>query len=272
MIRIAVVRAVRLTRTVAHLGVAVWKLAFHAPLWSARTHRRQVARWARKVFAISGMELHTTGVAPGPGRPVLYVANHVSWLDIYALLALADMRFVAKSEVRDWPVVGKLAQRLGTLFIDRQRRAASRTTNAAIATLLARGEAVCVFPEGTTTDGRRIEPFRASLLEPAALGAVTVQPVAIRYTTASGDVAEAALFIDDMSLPESLWRLMGARGVRAEVHFLAPIDAEGSDRRQLAARAEEAIAAQLGVPVRSRPREMPAIAGEGAIAFDLVAR
>jgi 1-acyl-sn-glycerol-3-phosphate acyltransferase len=224
------------------------------------------------VFAISGMELHTTGVAPEPGRPVLYVANHVSWLDIYALLAISDMRFVAKSEVRDWPVVGRLAQRLGTLFIDRQRRAASRTTNAAMATLLARGEAVCVFPEGTTTDGRRVEPFRASLLEPAVLGAVTVQPVAIRYTAVSGELSEAALFIDDMSLPESLWRLMGARGLRAEVHFLEPIDAKGSDRRQLAARAEQAIAAQLGVPVRSQPREQPAVAGEGAIAFDLAAR
>ena len=266
------IRVIRLSRTLVHLGVAVWKLSFHAPLWSARTHRRQVARWARKVFAISGMDLRTTGVAPEPGRPVLYVANHVSWLDIYALLAVSDMRFVAKSEVRDWPVVGTLAQRLGTLFIDRQRRAASRTTNAAIAALLARGDAVCVFPEGTTTDGRRVEPFRASLLEPAVLGAVTVQPVAIRYTTASGELSEAALFIDDMSLPESLWRPMGEHGLRPEVHFLLPIDAQGCDRRQLAARAEESIAAQLGVPVRSQPREQFAIAGEGAIAFDLAAR
>lgn len=267
------IRLVRLARAFAHLAVAAWKLAVHAPLWSGRTQRRQVARWSRKVFRIFGVKLLLTGTArQDTARPMLIVANHVSWLDIYALLAAIDVRFVAKSEVRGWPIVGRLAVRLGTLFIERGRRAASRETSQDIAALLARGTPVCVFAEGTTTDGRHLEPFRAPLFEPAVTEAALVQPVAIRYVDARGELSNVPAFVADMSLQESLWRLAGAGGVTAEVHFLAPIEPQGRDRRTLAVLAERAIASHLGVPVLTRPRAEPREAGSGAIAFDLAAR
>ncbi|TAK49981.1 MAG: 1-acyl-sn-glycerol-3-phosphate acyltransferase [Xanthobacteraceae bacterium] len=267
------VGGVRCARAALHLGVAAWKLSFHAPFWSEARHRREVARWSRKVFTILGVRLAVSG-EPMTARalPLMVVANHVSWLDIHALLAVADMRFVAKSEVLGWPVIGRLAARLGTVFVERGRRAASRDTNAAIAALLRTGKPVCVFPEGTTTDGHRLEPFRAALLEPAtALGAV-VQPVAIRYRDAAGEPSDAAAFIGDMTVPQSLWRLARRRGLRAEVHFLAPVAAAGLDRRALAARAERTIAGHLGVPVREQPCVPPRDIAEVAIAFDIAAR
>lgn len=264
---------VRLTRTLLHVAEAAWKLHAQAPRWSEAERRARVARWSREVFAILGIDLDIEGVpAEGADGPVMVVANHVSWLDVFALLAAGDMEFVAKSEVADWPVIGALARRMRTAFVDRNRRASSRTVTATITERLAAGAAICVFPEGTTTAGDRLAPFRAPLLEAAVCASARVQPVAIRYLDAEDDRSDLPAFVGDMSLHESLWQISRASGLRAEVRFLPVFATHGFDRRAIAARAERAIADHLGVGVRPNQELRPLEAGDGAIAFDFAAR
>lgn len=265
--------ALRLARAAVHVGEAAWKLRALAPRWSIDERRAEVARWSREVFAILGVGLDITG--PPEGRadgPVMVVANHVSWLDIVALLAAGDMEFVAKAEVADWPVVGALARRMRTVFVDRNRRASSRAVTAALTERLAAGASICVFPEGTTTAGERLAPFRAPMMEAAARASARVQPVAIRYLGGDGGRSDLPAFTGDMSLHESLWRIARGAGLRAELRFLPAFDATGLDRRAIAARAERAIADCLGVGVR--PNLAPPVEESEpmAIAFDFAAR
>ena len=117
---------------------------------------------------------------------MLVVANHVSWLDIFALHAVGPVRFIAKAEIERWPVLGGLVRGVGTLFIERARRHDTHRVNQEIARALAAGDIVAVFPEGTTTDGTALLPFKGSLLQPIIDAQGHVQPVAIRYRDADG--------------------------------------------------------------------------------------
>ncbi len=193
------------------------------------------------------VDVEIRGARPLLAGPVLLVANHVSWLDAQALGAVAGTRFVAKSEVRDWPVIGTMAARFGTLFIRRgHRRDAHRTKNA-IAKLLVTGERIVVFPEGTTTDGTRVAPFYSALLQAAVDAAVPVQPVAIRYREADGAPSAAAAFIDDMSFADSLAQVLARPRLVAELTFGAPIWSADKSRRELAARCRSFIMQALGL-------------------------
>jgi 1-acyl-sn-glycerol-3-phosphate acyltransferase len=195
--------------------------------------RRRYDRWrARRMLAILGVELAVRG-APRVHGPVLVVANHVSWLDIDALNAIAGTRFVAKSEVRRWPVVGTVAARTDTFFIVRGSYRDAARVKAAIAAALARGERVCVFPEGTTTDGSRIGRFYAALLQAAVDSGVPVQPVALRYVGPDGNRIEDAAFIDDMTFVASLRKVLRHVRITAELTFGPCIDPAGRTRRDL---------------------------------------
>ncbi len=135
-----------------------------------------------------------SGTPPAPGEAALVLSNHVSWLDIIAIGALRPLSFVAKSEIRGWPVIGHLAILQRTLFIDRARRAATATVSAAMGHRLASGELVVLFAEGTTGDGTRLLPFRSSLVGAARAalqaegdrGRVRLQPLAITYPRRNG--------------------------------------------------------------------------------------
>jgi 1-acyl-sn-glycerol-3-phosphate acyltransferase len=236
-------------RRVGRLALAVARAT-----WVGRRHehgsmpwRRAVEESSRAMLAAVAVDVEVRGARPLLAGPVLLVANHVSWLDVQALGAVLGTRFVAKTEVRAWPIVGTLAARFGTLFIRRgHRRDAHRTKNA-IAKLLVTGERVVVFPEGTTTDGTRIAPFHAALLQAAVDAAIPVQPVAIRYRDADGGPTDAAAFIDDMTFADSLARVLARPRLVAELTFGAPIWAADKSRREIAARCCEIIAATLGL-------------------------
>jgi 1-acyl-sn-glycerol-3-phosphate acyltransferase len=259
-------RALGVLRVGLHLARAVYKLTFQAAHWNEAQRRDEIARWARGVFALFGMRLVVRG-APPASQGLLFAGNHVSWLDIYALLATTDQRFVAKAEVRRWPVIGWLAARVGTQFIARDRRADVHATSQAVTGLLQGGAHVCIFPEGTTTTGHALRPFRASLFEPAAQGRAHVQPFAIRYLGPDGRASDIAAFTGDMSLGESIWMLLGKGGLTCELTFLDVIDTSGLSRRAIALAAEQAVTAHLGVgvsltdptPVPSSPDDAVAV-------------
>jgi 1-acyl-sn-glycerol-3-phosphate acyltransferase len=240
------VRGIRLGRLVAALGRTWWEARRHAGALGGEGRRRAIERSGTRMLDAVGVEVHVRGARPLLAGPVLLVANHVSWIDVQALGAVAGARFVAKSEVRDWPLVGALAARLGTIFLRRgHRRDAMRVKNL-LARLLVTGERVVVFPEGTTTDGTRVAPFYAALLQAAVDAAIPVQPVAIQHRERDGTRSDAAAFVDDMSFLRSLGRVLERPGIVTEIVFGPPIWAADKTRRDLAARCRGFITAELG--------------------------
>ena len=197
----------------------------------------------RRLCNIVGMRITVHGERPGHG--VLLVANHVSWLDIPAVMSVLDVDFVSKHEVRRWPVVGTMAERAGTLFILRGGREAAATTADSMAARLRQPYNVIVFPEGTTTDGTGVRRFHARLYQAAVQANVPVQALAIRYPGQLGP-GGIAPFVDDQSLFNHLWRLMGEKRLTTELHFCRPLAPTG-ERRVLAERTREHVCRALGL-------------------------
>lgn len=216
-------------------------------------------RWSLQLLGILGVELSVGGDPPGvEPRTGVVVANHVSWLDIFVISAVSPCRFVAKAEIRRWPVIGYLSERAGTIFVERSRRHDAARVNGEIRRLLAAGERLAVFPEGTTTDGTELKIFHPSLLQPAVEVMAPVHPAALRYRDASGALSRAAPYYGDLSFAGSLKRILREPYTRAEIVFCAPIDARGLTRHELARASEQAIAAALNLPLPRRRPGTPA--------------
>ncbi|MEU9174578.1 lysophospholipid acyltransferase family protein [Streptomyces sp. NPDC048420] len=194
--------------------------------------------WCRAVVRASGVRVRMSG-ATAPTGGVLLVANHISWLDIPLLAAVRPARMLAKSEIRHWPVAGWLTARSGTLFIDRDRLRALPDTVARIAGALRGGAAVAVFPEGSTWCGRAQGHFRRAVFQAALDAGVPVQPVSLRYRLVDGGASTAPAFIGDDSLLASVWRVVSARGLVAEVEVLPLIEPGAHTERKSLARAAE---------------------------------
>ncbi len=182
-----------------------------------------------------GIALQVRGQPPLAG-PVLLVANHLSWLDISVMHAARHCRFVSKSDVQGWPLIGALANAAGTLYIERgTRRDAVRVVHQMADALRAR-EVLAVFPEGTTGDGRSLLPFHANLLQAAVSADAPVLPVGLRFVDrASGAVSHAPSYAGDETLLGSIWRTVCAPPIVAVVHYGAPEHAEGRSRRDWSA-------------------------------------
>jgi 1-acyl-sn-glycerol-3-phosphate acyltransferase len=181
--------------------------------------------------------------------PTLYVANHVSWLDIPCLLALIDATFVAKDEVARWPLVGDLAAQVGTIFFPRGEGQAQAAAERMM-WHLTRRRSVMFFPEGTTTDGTTVRHFHSRLFQAATRTGTSVQPIAIRYMSGA-DISRVAPFIGDDDLLRHLWRLLGEKRIVAHVQMCAPCP-PGSDRRALARHTRALVCATLAVEAEQR--------------------
>lgn len=226
-------------------------------LLGADRRERLVRRWARAVPRAFGVRITLRRHAPERATGgELVVANHISWLDIPLVASVLPGRMLAKDEIGRWPVLGPLAALGGTLFIDRDRLRALPAAVRTIATALRRGSRVVVFPEGSTWCGRGGGgAFRPAVFQAAIDAGATVRPVRIAYRTAthaSGPAAGAVAFVGADPLAASLWRVVRAAGLTAEVDVLAPIPADGQDgRRALARRARAAVLAPAE-PLRPR--------------------
>ena len=186
---------------------------------------------SRGILAALGVELVWRGPAPRPGS--LLVANHVSWLDVVALLAVTPVRLVAKHDVRAWPAVGVLAALTGSIFVDRSRPKRLPGTVAEVAAALRAGRSVAVFPEGTTFCGAERGRFRPAVFQAAVDAGAPVVPIAIRY--GSPDAA----FVGDDTLWSSVRRVAGLRGLTVTLIGSPALRPEpGADRRALARAAQ----------------------------------
>lgn len=204
----------------------------------ARIPAHWVARWCRALARAAGVRVRISGTA-APTGGLLLVANHISWLDVPLLAAVRPARVLAKAEVRRWPLAGPLAARGGALFIERDRLRDLPGTVARIAGALRAGAAVAAFPEGSTWCGRGQGRFHRAVFQAALDAGVPVQPVTIRYRRAGGATSTVPAFVGEDTLAASLWRVVRARGLVAEV-TVRPVVPPGShrDRRALARAAE----------------------------------
>jgi 1-acyl-sn-glycerol-3-phosphate acyltransferase len=204
-------------------------------LFCTKTSRRRMrALWlqriARRVGNIFRLEIQAVGTIPAKG---LLICNHLSYVDILVLASLTPAAFVAKREVKSWPVMGLLAQLGGTVFIDRQRRTHVGEVNDEIQAALDDGALVIVFPEGTSSDGRTVLPFRSSLLEPATQQKHPLAVARLHYLSETGNADEEVCYWGDATFFPHLLNLLSKPRVRARVRFAA-IPQHSTDRKELA--------------------------------------
>lgn len=242
-------RAVRLPGAIVLLlGGLAWQVAVF-PWASPALRERSIGAWSRMLLAVCGVR---PGIDPPGSLPpgVLLVANHRSWLDIFVIHAVAPAQFVAKAEIRGWPVVGWLVALSGTHFIERGRRHAVHDVLRRIERALREGRRVGVFPAGTTDDGREMPRWHANLLQAAVDAPAPVVPLALRYLDAAGRDTDAVLYVGDITFGRSFWRVLGEPGLRATVTRLPVVDAPpGATRHAITRSAEAAVRRALGMPV-----------------------
>jgi len=217
-------------------------LAISYPWFSLQTRRRILQRWSAGLLSV--LNIRVTFASKGQiqdDHSGLIVSNHISWLDVFVLNSVVPMRFVAKSEVRSWPVIGWLCARAQTLFIERGKMRSTARINTSMAELLLQGESLAVFPEGTTTDGAQVAHFHSSLLQPAIDAGSQVHPIAIRYQTPHGERSQDASYIDDVSLGQSIWRILCSPQLQVRLLLTPALSVRGVERRELAAQARQQI-------------------------------
>jgi 1-acyl-sn-glycerol-3-phosphate acyltransferase len=241
----------------AHGAVAAMLLRLVFPRTGAAAHRRIVQWWSAKLLRVLAVVPRVEGAPPAADAAAMIAANHVSWLDIFLLSSVRPTRFIAKSEIRDWPFVGWVVEKAGTLFVRRAgRRDLARITESAHAALAA-GDCVGLFPEGATTEGDTLLKFHSSLFEPAIANGARIYPAAIRYEYEDGTLCRAASFAGEITFMQSLGLIVRQRRIIACVSFAAPLEADGSGRREVARRAEERVASLLGLPLAGRAPGTP---------------
>ncbi len=224
----------KILRGVWHLLVGLWTIRAHFPRLSQEQREMRVQAWALQLLALWGIHLKVLG-QPVRSGPALMVSNHISWLDILVIHAARYCRFVSKSDIRGWPLVGALATGAGTLYIERTSRKDALRMVRDMADAMKAGDVVAVFPEGTTSDGRELLPFHANLIQSAITADVPVQPMSLKFVDArSGELTLAPCYIGEDTLLGSIWRTLTAQPIHAVVHFGEPQRAEGRDRRQWA--------------------------------------
>lgn len=247
-------RLFRLSRLLLHLAKGFWwgwrRLPAGSPPQTA-AHWATVREWQRQALAILGVHVRVHGERID--GPVLFVSNHISWIDIGAMLTVIDAGFVGKAELRDWPLLAFLVVRGGTIFIQRGARDAAASAAEEMARRLSRGDSAAVFPEGTTTrGGNHMRRFHPRIFEGARRVGARVQPIAIVYDN------PVAAYVDDDGFWAHVWRVLGEPRIHCDLHLLAPVETAGRDRRSIATEAE----AKVGSVVRTLPpADREAVAG-----------
>lgn len=250
----ALLQIFRLIRLLLHVASGFLQSIVY-PYFSLPVQRRMMQRWASGLLSILAIRLQCRGEPPSLEMPrALLAANHVSWLDVCVLMAVCPVRFVAKTEISRWPVLGRLSRNVGTLFIERARRGDTLRINQQIDAVLQTGERVAVFPEGTTTDGRQLNHFHASLLQSGVTADALLYPVAIGYRERAGGICLQAAYIEP-SLVLSLKKILSQPRIDALLIFGQPIACRTRNRRELARMSEQAIAAVLAIPIMHKGAE-----------------
>ena len=244
------------TRAVGSLVLALSRV----PVWLCYLQKSSLARHHEQAFFRTivkgfGIRIEQSG-EQSKVAGTLYIMNHISWADIPVMMAILDADFVAKSDILDWPGIGALARRFDPVFVARGRRGQSHDQASTIRARLSAGRSVILCPEGTTSNGSTILPFRTTLFA-AADSAIAVQPVVLRYLDVSGEplspkrMREVVWIGDDDLLPSAM--RFASRSVQANVAFLPPVIAPSGGRKPIANMVREAMLdAYAAAPNRPR--------------------
>jgi 1-acyl-sn-glycerol-3-phosphate acyltransferase len=250
---------------ITHVLIGLTLTALVLPFGGHRLRHTLTRWWCHRLLGCFNIKATASGTLPGTDtQGVLFVANHISWVDIHAINRVFPVRFVAKLEVKDWPVFGYLVKKSGTIFINRGRQRDAARVVQLVASALKLKENLCVFPEGTTTVGTVVLPFKSSLIQAAIDANATVIPVAISYPLPDGRPNLAAAYAGETTLAESMQAFLEMRRPCVHLHFCQPIAAAALDRQTLAERARIEIVSALSQPAEQPLLTMPAMAHKPA--------
>ncbi|CAH2782242.1 MAG: Acyl-CoA:1-acyl-sn-glycerol-3-phosphate acyltransferase (EC [uncultured Caballeronia sp.] len=236
--------AFRKARIFGHLLHGMWTVATRFPNATPQVRMELNRRWSIEMLRRCGMKLVVHNDQARLDNGALVVGNHVSWIDIYVINAWRPTPFVSKAEVRQWPLVGWLAQQLDTIFLQREKRSDAKRIMHELSERLGRGELMCVFPEGTTSLGTDLLPFHSNLFQATVSASCPVQPICLIYEGANGRQSEAPAYIDDLTLAFTLNAMLRDTPLTAHLYVCDAI-APGADRRALAKETQAAVEAAL---------------------------
>lgn len=232
----------------AHVLRGVITLLVTFPTCNRSDKDAHIKSWSKRLLYLFGIELTMNNASIVPPIPYLLASNHISWMDIHVINAFKPIRFVAKSEVEAWPIFGWMAKQLGTVFIQRgnSRHAIQVVGNM---TKALETESICIFPEGTSTEGHSVRPFKANLFESAVISHAPVYTLAIEYfDRKTGHRTDITAFVGEMGLLESMSKILKHRNLRVELTFFPPSSASpqfSNDRKWLALHSQEQISEYL---------------------------
>jgi 1-acyl-sn-glycerol-3-phosphate acyltransferase len=240
------IKYLRLLRAFGH---AFWILWIKFPRLSRERKLEEIRNWSQKTLDVLGIQVihetplqHTHQESP----PRLLVANHVSWVDALIIQTIQPSIFVAKAEVKSWPIVGSIATGCGVVFVNRGSASSARHMVDELSSALHQGYCVAGFPEGTSSEGRSVKIFHGNLFETAIHHNIQVQPLAIRYTNPlTGALCMKAAFIGDIGFVQSLHQVISSKGIQAKVQLCEVLSPEGHTRRTLAHLSQRSVSSQL---------------------------
>ena len=228
-----------------HIVCGVCTLSFLFPFYDRQKKSEKIQAWSKYLLEIFQLDLQVHGADLLHENRYLLASNHISWIDIHVINAFIPIRFVAKSEMAHWPIFGWMARQLGTIFIRRESPSDARRVVAEMARVL-QSESICIFPEGTSTNGGLVLPFKHSLFESAVVSRVAIYPLAIQYVSkTTGLRSEIPAFVGDMGLLGSISSMLKSRDLQARITLLEPLSMSletTPDRKQLAVYCHDAIA------------------------------
>jgi 1-acyl-sn-glycerol-3-phosphate acyltransferase len=240
---------IKYLRLLHAFGRAFWILWIKFPKLSRDQKLQSIQKWSQETLEILGIRVtHETSLShvKNTESPLLLVANHVSWVDALIIQSIQPSIFVAKAEVKNWPVVGNIATGCGVVFVDRGSPSSARRMVEDVASALHNGYCVAGFPEGTSSEGSAVSLFHANLFEAAISHQVEVLPLAIRYTNPNtGALCLKAAFIGDIGFVASLHQVMTSAGIQAKVHIGDMLSPIGHSRRTLAHLSHRSVSQQL---------------------------
>ena len=237
-------RIFTILQIIAHVLKGCFILLLLFPWLKAGQRHRSIRHWCKQLLGIFNMRLSVIGVEHLMDDHYLMAANHISWIDIHVINAFKPHYFVAKSEVASWPIFGWMAKQLGTLFIERGKPNSIRNMVQEIASQLNQ-KAICIFPEGTSTDGKQVSPFKSNLFEAAIVANAPVYTLVIQYfDVRTGNKTTAPAFIGEMGLLDSIWNLICSPPICAQISISAKLPAL-KERKALAELSQSLITAQL---------------------------
>jgi len=246
-------RYFRISRIVLHTLVGVTTAASVFPLASKNFKLLLIQWWNKRLLAILNVRLMLHGHLPPSYQEasnIMFIANHISWIEIHAINSIIPTRFIAKSDIRSWPIFGYLASKANVLFISREKRHDAARIVDITSRNLKNGDTLCLFPEGTTTDGTEIKSFKSSLIQGAIHANALIWPIAIRYPRQDGTVNTEISYAGDTTLIQSIQQLLLQKQAVIELHFLVPIattelDKMDKTRQKLALQIEHSIKEKL---------------------------